>query len=98
MKLSTIGTILQLVAEGMLELLESTTENISNNTDEEDATYNYFMTLSYQEQEEYFKSNKYLNMYMDREYYPNSKHYTARGASRIAKMYNREFTNKNYIY
>jgi hypothetical protein len=56
------------------------------------------MTLSYQEQEEYFKSNKYLNMYLDREYYPNSKEYTARGASRIAKMYNKEFTNKNYIY
>lgn len=61
-------------------------------------TYDYFMSLSYIEQEEYFKSNKYLNMYMDREYYPNSKEYTARGASRIAKMYNREFTNKNYIY
>lgn len=93
-----LSTILHSVAESIVLILESTTENISNNTDEEDATYNYFMTLSYQEQEEYFKSNKYLSMYIDREYYPNSKHYTARGASRIAKMYNREFTNKNYIY
>ena len=61
-------------------------------------TYDYFMSLSYIEQEEYFESNKILSMYIDREYYPNSKHYTARGASRIAKMYNREFTNKYYIY
>ena len=61
-------------------------------------TYDYFMSLSYIEQKEYFESNKILSMYIDREYYPNSKHYTARGASRIAKMYNREFTNKNYIY
>ena len=93
-----LSTILHSVAESIVLILESTTENISNNTDEEDATYNYFMTLSYQEQEEYFNSNKILSMYIDREYYPNSKHYTARGASRIAKMYNREFTNKNYIY
>ena len=63
-----------------------------------DETYDYFMSLSYIEQEEYFKENKILSMYLDREYYPNSKHYTARGASRIARMYNREFTNKNYIY
>ena len=98
MKLSTIGTILHSVAEGIVLILASTAENISSNTDEEDATYNYFMTLSYEEQKDYFESNQILNMYMDREYYPNSKEYTARGASRIAKMYNKEFTNKNYIY
>jgi hypothetical protein len=56
------------------------------------------MSLGYPEQEDYFKSNKYLSMYLDREYYPNSKEYTARGAARIARMYNREFTNRNNIY
>ncbi len=93
--LSMMATIF---AETTTSILESVADNMSSNADEQDATYNYFMSLSYQEQEDYFKSNKYLNMYIDREYYPNSKHYTARGASRIAKMYNREFTNKNSIY
>jgi hypothetical protein len=63
-----------------------------------DETYEYFMSLGYAEQKDYFESNKILSMYLDREYYPNSKEYTARGASRIAKMYNREFTNRYNIY
>jgi hypothetical protein len=63
-----------------------------------DETYAYFMSLGYEEQKDYFESNKILSMYIDREYYPNSKDYTARGASRIAKMYNREFTNRYNIY
>lgn len=85
------------VAEIMADNMNSNSEAI--NKDEIGAkTYEYFMSLSYIEQEEYFKYNDYLKMYLDREYYPNSKEYTARGAARIARLYNREFTNKYYKY
>ena len=94
-----LSTIINIFAEAMTIIAEAMTENMATETKEiGDETYNYFMSLGYAEQEDYFKSNKILSMYIDREYYPNSKHYTARGASRIAKIYNREFTNKYNIY
>ena len=91
---------------GMLGLAVATALSTNNNEAEKttdnkelgEATYEYFMSLGYAEQEDYFKSNKYLNMYLDREYYPSSKEYTARGASRLARRYNREFTNRYNIY
>lgn len=61
-------------------------------------TYAYFMSLGYAEQKDYFESNKILSMYIDREYYPNDKSFTARGAARIARLYQREFTNRYNIY
>lgn len=90
----------------ILGLAVASTLSMNNNQVEEttetkeigDETYAYFMSLGYAEQKDYFESNKILSMYIDREYYSNSKHYTARGASRIAKMYNREFTNRYNIY
>ena len=91
---------------GMLGLAVATALSMNNNEAEKttdnkelgEATYEYFMSLGYREQEDYFKSNRYLNMYIDREYYTNSKEFTARGAARIARIYNREFINRYNIY
>lgn len=92
------------IAETMTSVAETMADNMDSNSSSNDTkeigveTYDYFMSLSYMEQKEYFESNKYLNQYLNREYYENSKEYTARGAARIAKLYNREFTNKHNIY
>jgi hypothetical protein len=97
-----LGTLGLAIAGALSMNNTNETEYTTDDNDKElelgEATYEYFMSLGYPEQEDYFKSNKYLSMYLDREYYPNSKEYTARGAARIARMYNREFTNRNNIY
>lgn len=97
---TAIAETMTSVAETMADNMSSNLESMNNNDKKEigEETYEYFMNLGYREQEDYFKSNKYLSMYLDREYYPNSKEYTARGAARIARMYNREFTNRYNNY
>lgn len=75
-----------------------TEQTTDDNKEIGEETYAYFMSLGYAEQKDYFESNKILSMYIDREYYPNDKSFTARGAARIARLYQREFTNRYNIY
>ena len=58
------------------------------------ATYDYWKSLSYQEQEEYFKSNEYLKDYIKNDFYENDRELTAKHVQYIADRLNREFTNK----
>ncbi len=97
MLLAGLG-MLGLAVASALSMDNNETKHTTDNKELGEATYEYFMSLSYVEQKDYFESNKYLNMYLDREYYPSSKEYTARGAARIARIYNREFTNRYNIY
>lgn len=93
---------------GILGLAVASTLSMNNDNNEVEETtetkeigeetYAYFMSLGYAEQKDYFESNKILSMYIDREYYPNDKSFTARGAARIARLYQREFTNRYNIY
>ena len=61
---------------------------------EENTTYEYWMNLSYQEQEEYFNNNEYLKDYIKNDYYPNDREMTAKHVQQIADKLGREFTNK----
>lgn len=84
------GALCLFMIGGQNEVVES--DDTTKELGEE--TYKYFLGLCYEDQEYYFKNNEYLKQYIDREYYPNDKSFTARGAARIARLYNREFTNK----
>jgi hypothetical protein len=56
------------------------------------------MTLTYQEQEEYFNNNEYLKDYIKNDFYPNDRNLTAKHVQQIADKLNREFTNKYNRY
>lgn len=56
-------------------------------------TYDYWMTLTYQEQKEYFERNEYLKIYTN-DFYENDRELTAKHVQRIADKLNKEFTNK----
>ena len=70
----------------------------SNNTIEESSTYKYWMNLDCNGQKYYFENNEYLKDYMDKEYYENDRHLTAKHVAEIADKLNREFTNINNRY
>ena len=75
-------------------LVDTFSQDSSNST----STYEYWSKLSYQEQEEYFKSNEYLRDYIKNDYYPNDRHLTAKYVQHIADSLNKEFTNKYNRY
>ena len=79
-----------------IEVLTGLFNNENNEVKEEqnNTTYEYWMTLSYQEQEEYFNNNKYLVDYIKNDFYPNDRHLTAKHVQQIADKLNREFINK----
>lgn len=62
-----------------------------------DNTYNYFMSLSLEEQYKYINDNLDLRYYKDELLYDN-KQSTARQVSRRAVKYNKEFTNRHKVY
>lgn len=61
-------------------------------------TYDYWMSLDYKEQFEYFSSNEYLKDYMKDDYYSTNRELTARHVQAIANKLNRQFTNKYNRY
>ena len=94
-----IFDIVKGVTECTIEILfelfskENTISN-SNNT----STYDYWMSLNYKEQFEYFQSNEYLKDYMQHSYYSCDRHLTAVHLKHIADKLNKEFTNKYNRY
>lgn len=95
-----IFDIVKGVAECTTEILfelfsgETSSNSNSNNT----STYDYWMSLDYQEQFEYFQSNEYLRDYMKNDYYSCDRHLTAMHVQHIADRMNKEFTNKYNRY
>lgn len=82
-----------------IEVLTGLFNNESNEVKEQNnTTYEYWMTLSYQEQEEYFNNNEYLKDYIKNDFYPNDRNLTAKHVQQIADKLNREFTNKYNRY
>lgn len=79
-----------------IEVLTGLFNNENNEVKEEqnNTTYEYWMTLTYQEQEEYFNNNEYLKDYIKNDFYPNDRHLTAQHVQRIADRLNKEFINK----
>lgn len=79
-----------------IEVLTGLFNNENNEVKEEqnNTTYEYWMTLTYQEQEEYFNNNEYLKDYIKNDFYPNDRHLTAQHVQRIADKLNKEFINK----
>ena len=78
-----------------IEVLTGLFNNESNEVKEQNnTTYDYWMTLTYQEQEEYFNNNEYLKDYIKNDFYPNDRNLTAKHVQQIADKLNREFTNK----
>ena len=67
----------------------------NNNTpkEEDHSTYEYWMTLDYSEQFEYFSTNEYLRDYMSNNYYSCDRHLTALHVQYIANKLNKQFTN-----
>ena len=95
-----IFDIIKGVAECTTEILfelfsgETSSSSNSNNT----STYDYWMSLDYKEQFEYFQSNEYLRDYMKNDYYSCDRHLTAMHVQHIANKLNKEFTNKYNRY
>ncbi len=87
--------IAKITAEVLTELFSHETSPV---TPESNETYDYWMTLSYQEQFEYFSSNEYLKDYIINDYYSYDRHLTALHVQRLAYKLNREFTNKYNRY
>ena len=76
-----------------------TKDNSVKNKEQEiyDNTYNYFMSLSLEEQHKYINDNLDLRYYKDELLYDN-KQSTARQVARRAVKYNKEFTNRYKVY
>jgi hypothetical protein len=90
-----IFDIVKGVAECTTEILfelfsGETSSSNSNNT----STYDYWMSLDYREQFEYFQSNEYLRDYMKNDYYSCDRHLTAMHVQHIADKLNKEFINR----
>ena len=95
-----IFDIVKGVAECTTEILfelfsgETSSTSNSNNT----STYDYWMSLDYREQFEYFQSNEYLRDYMKNDYYSCDRHLTAMHVQHIADKLNKEFINRYNRY
>ena len=87
--------VAECTTEILLELFNKETGASSHNNT---ATYNYWMSLDYREQFEYFQSNEYLRDYMKNDYYSCDRHLTAMHVQHIADKLNREFTNRYNRY
>ena len=76
-----------------------TKDNSVKNKEQEiyDNTYNYFMSLTLEEQHNYINDNLDLRYYKDELLYDN-KQSTARQVARRAVKYNKEFTNRYKVY
>ena len=76
-----------------------TKESSIKNKEQEiyDNTYNYFMSLTLEEQHKYINDNLDLRYYKDELLYDN-KQSTARQVARRAVKYNKEFTNRHKVY
>ena len=90
--------ILSSVAEVITEVATGLFSSDSNNNLEESKTYQYWMNLDYSGQKYYFESNEYLKDYMDKDFYENDRHLTAKHVQQIANKLNRQFTNKYNRY
>ena len=87
------------IAKTFTEIIFEVFNHSSNsNKTEEFATYDYWMTLDYKEQYEYFTSNEYLKDYIANDYYSCDRHLTALHVQKIADKLNKEFTNKYNRY
>ena len=87
--LNILSNVAEIITEVALGIFSGNNNEESNNE-----TYNYWMNLSYQEQEEYFNNNEYLKDYIKNDYYSNSRELTAKHVQEIADKLGREFTNK----
>ena len=67
--------------------------NNGTSKEEDHSTYEYWMTLDYSEQFEYFSTNEYLRDYMSNNYYSCDRHLTAQHVQHIANKLNKQFTN-----
>ena len=87
--------VAECTTEILLELFNGETSSNSNNNT---STYDYWMSLDYREQFEYFQSNEYLREYMKHDYYSCDRHLTAVHVQHIADKLNKEFTNRYNRY
>ena len=87
-----LNNIMNIAVEVLVGLFNNNTNEY--NEEQNNTTYDYWMTLTYQEQAEYFNNNEYLKDYIKNDFYPNDRYLTAKHVQQIADKLNREFTNK----
>lgn len=88
------GFVTKVVLEGVADTLKNSKEE---NPASSNQTYDYWMTLTYEEQKEYFENNEYLKIYGN-EFYPNDRQLTAKHVQELANKLNKEFINKYNRY
>lgn len=91
--LTTIGSLLILGAGAIFYNMNTDTTKANDEVKDNNATYDYWKTLTYKEQKEYFENNEYLKIYTN-DFYANDRELTAKHVQHIANNLNREFTNK----
>lgn len=87
--LTTISSLVLFGAGAILYAFNNDSKEVEDNS-----TYDYWMSLDYREQFEYFSNNEYLKEYMTNNYYSCDRHLTAQHVQHIANKLNRQFTNK----
>lgn len=95
------------VVKGLAEVTLDVLTGIANNAAEvreteskrsvEDETYEYWKSLSYRDQQDYFASNYKLQQYGENYRYDNNEQ-MAKSIAEIARRENRSFTNKYDAY
>lgn len=88
--LNILSNVAEIISEVALGLFSGN----CNNEEQNNETYEYWMTLSYIEQQEYFENNEYLKDYIKNDYYPNNRELTAKHVQIIADRLNKQFINK----
>ena len=89
--------------DGREEIIYDIDDSMYYNDDKEDyekLTYDYFMSLRLDEQEEYFKENLDLRYYKDdlSKGLTNDRYLNARHAQEIARISGKKFVDKNKTY
>lgn len=85
--------VMAALGECLLEIFDSSSYCAPKEKSIEDETYDYWMSLSSIEQQEYYKNNEYLQRWGENYRY-DDRHQMAKSAAEIARKENRSFTNK----
>lgn len=101
--LKGVGYVVKGLAEVSLDVLTGLANNAAevrvteSKRSVEDETYEYWKSLSYRDQQDYFASNYKLQQYGENYRYDNNEQ-MAKSVAEIARRENRSFTNKYDSY
>jgi hypothetical protein len=85
--------VMTALGECLLDIFDSSSYCTPKEKSVEEQTYDYWMSLSSIEQQEYYAHNEYLQRWGENYRY-DARHQIAKSVAEIARKENRSFTNK----